>query len=358
MKEGNKKITIIGHFGGKENILDGQTIKTKILYEELSNVTDWKIQKVDTYYKSRNPIKLLFDTFKCLLCTKDIIVLLSGNGMKFYFPLLSFFAIKFHKNIYHDVIGGNLDLYVSKYPKFKKYLNSFQVNWVETEGMKRKLIDQGINNCEVMPNFKRLTIADIDFNEMHFTEPYRFCVFSRVMKEKGVEDAIEAIETINKEAGRDICTLDIYGRIDDSYVERFEQILKTVTKAIQYKGMVPYDKSVEAIKDYYALLFPTYWKGEGFPGTIVDAFSAGLPVIATDWNANNEIIDNFKTGIIYPNHNLKSLYDCLLWSCNHKNEMLSMRKECLNKALEYYPERYIKTIKERVENNGKNIMHS
>lgn len=37
------------------------------------------------------------------------------------------------------MIGGNLDVYISKYPKFKKYLNSFQINWVETEGMKRKL---------------------------------------------------------------------------------------------------------------------------------------------------------------------------------------------------------------------------
>lgn len=151
----DRKIGIIGHFGGKENILDGQTIKTKILYNELDEATNWKIIKVDTYYKKKNPIKLLVDTFKCLFNTKDIIVLLSGNGMKFYFPLLSFFVNKFHKNIYHDVIGGNLDLYVSKYPKFKNYLNLFQVNWVETEGMKKKLIDQGINNCEVMPNQKR-----------------------------------------------------------------------------------------------------------------------------------------------------------------------------------------------------------
>lgn len=349
MKEGNKKITIIGHFGGKENILDGQTIKTKILYEELSNATDWKIQKVDTYYKSRNPIKLLFDTFKCLLCTKDIIVLLSGNGMKVYFPLLSFFAIKFHKNIYHDVIGGNLDLYVSKYPKFKKYLNSFQVNWVETEGMKRKLIDQGINNCEVIPNFKRLTIADIDFNEMHFTEPYRFCIFSRVMKEKGVEDAIETIETINKEAGRDICTLDIYGRIDDGYVERFEEILKTVTKAIQYKGMVPYDKSVEAIKDYYALLFPTYWKGEGFPGTIVDAFSAGLPVIATDWNCNSEIVTNKANGILYSNEDIKNLKEAIEYLINGTVNIHTMKMNCISTAKKYQPEEYVKQIINRLE---------
>ena len=46
----NKKISIIGHFGGNENILDGQTIKTKILYDELKNATDWKIKKVGAAY--------------------------------------------------------------------------------------------------------------------------------------------------------------------------------------------------------------------------------------------------------------------------------------------------------------------
>ena len=213
MERKSRKIGIIGHFGGKENILDGQTIKTKILHEELSKATDWKIIKVDTYYKKKNPIKLFIDTFKCLFSTKDIIVLLSGNGMKFYFPILSFFAQKFHTNIYHDVIGGNLDVYVSKYPKFKKYLNSFQINWVETAGMKDKLENQAIKNCEVMPNFKRLSIADRE-EEIEFSEPYRFCIFSRVMKEKyekektfyvrteNLEDQIEYIKINGKKQNR------------------------------------------------------------------------------------------------------------------------------------------------------------
>ena len=152
----NKKISIIGHFGGNENILDGQTIKTKILYDELKNATDWKIKKVDTYYKRKKSLKLIKDLIIAILTTNDIIILLSRNGMKLFFPLLSFSAKLFNKRIYHDVIGGNLDIYVQKYPKYKKYLNSFVVNWVETEGLKNKLLKQEINNCEVIPNFKRL----------------------------------------------------------------------------------------------------------------------------------------------------------------------------------------------------------
>lgn len=344
MERKNRKIGIIGHFGGNANILDGQTIKTKILYEELSKETDWEIIKVDTYYKKKNPAKLFIDTFRCLFRTKDIMVLLSGNGMKFYFPILNFFAQIFHTNIYHDVIGGNLDIYVSKYPKFKKYLNSFKINWVETAGIKRKLEKQGIENCEVMPNFKRLSIASIDKSIEEFSEPYRFCMFSRVMKEKGIEDAIKAIESINEEAEKEICSLCIYGHIDEEYAERFEKLMQRVTNAIQYKGMVSYDKSVDTIKDYYALLFPTYWDGEGFPGTIVDAFSAGLPVIATDWNCNAEIVENKKNGILYPNKEIKNLTEAIRWMLNNKDSINNLKSNCLSAAQKYQPDEYIKKI--------------
>ena len=342
MKKRNRKIAIIGHFGANQNILDGQTIKTKILYEELKKATNWDIKKIDTYYKKKNPLKLILDTFKCLVSTKDIIVLLSGNGMRIYFPILSFFAKVFHTNVYHDVIGGNLDHYVSKYPKFKNYLNSFRVNWVETEGMKKKLQLQGIRNCEVMPNFKRLKIVE-NYNT-EFSEPYRFCIFSRVMKEKGIEDAINAIEKINADKGRKICELDIYGRIDDGYTERFKKVLKKSTDAICYKGMVPYDKSVETIKDYYALLFPTYWEGEGFPGTIVDAFSAGLPVIATDWNCNSEIVKNKKNGILYPSDEFGNLEEAIRWLVDNKDRMEEFKQNSIDSAKKYQPNRYIKLI--------------
>ena len=344
----NKKIAIIGHFGGNENILDGQTIKTKILYNELKKTTNWKIKKVDTFYKRKKPFKLLKDLIISLLTTKDIIILLSRNGMKIFFPLLAFTVKVFNKRIYHDVIGGNLDIYVQKYPKYKKYLNSFAVNWVETEGLKNKLLKQGINNCEVIPNFKRLDIVDIESKE--YNEPFRFCIFSRVMKEKGIEVAIEAIESINNELNKTICTLDIYGRIDEGYKDRFEKVINNSTDAIVYRGIVPYDQSTNVIKDYYALLFPTYWDGEGFPGTIVDAFSAGLPVIASNWNCNSEIVQNEVNGILYPNKINKDLKESIQWLIENKNSMYELKNNCVKSAIKYQPDEHICNIVNRIEN--------
>lgn len=347
-----KHIAILGHFGGNQVFLDGQTVKTKILFDELKNNTDWDIKIIDTYLKSKRPIKLFIQTLNILIKRERIIVLLSGNGMKFFFPLLSVFAKHWKVNIYHDVIGGNLDNYVSNNPKFIKYLNSFKVNWVETETLKAKLVDLGIKNCEVIPNFKRLNIIGSDNNSQLQDEPYKFCTFSRVMKEKGIEDAIKAIEDINYKYGRMRCTLDIYGIIEDSYNEKFATVMSKCSDAIKYQGRVPYNESVSILKDYYALLFPTFWVGEGFPGTIIDAFSAGLPVIATDWNSNKEIIKNGVNGIIYPSELADTLIDSILCIISDSDTYIEMKNNCIISANAYKPDKYISHMIKRIESDS------
>lgn len=346
----------VGIIGSVCDKFDGQTVKTKILYDELSKNTDWKIYIANTQYKLTNPIKLFLQSIWVIFRCKDIFILVSQNGAKFYFPVL-YYASKFLKRrIYHDVIGGSPEDYIEYNPKNEKYLNSFVVNWVETKQMCEDLEKVKVKNAEELPNFKNLKVLSEDNLVMEFNDIIPLCTFSRVMKEKGIEDAIEAVERVNKKYGKTVYKLVIYGLIEDDYKRRFEKILRESSEAINYCGIIDYDKSVDTVKNYYALLFPTFWFGEGFPGTIVDAFSSGVPVIATDWSANSEIIDDFETGIIYPNNSLNSLYDCLIWAYFNKNHMLNMRKKCLVKAMEYVPEKHIKKIKERVENNGQKTM--
>ena len=343
------RIAIIGHFGGKENITDGQTVKTKILYDELSKTSRCHIKTVDTYYKKSRPISLLLQVVFTLITTKKIIILLSGNGMKFFFPLLFVSSKIFHTEVYHDVIGGNLDKYIADNNKFVKYLNSFKKNWVETENLRRRVEAYGVTNCDVIPNFKRLRTVNVENLKKQDDPPFRFCTFSRVMKEKGIEDAIDAVECINNENNAIICTLDIFGLIDSGYSEAFKNKLSESSKAIRYCGVVDFDKSVETICDYYALLFPTKWRGEGFPGTIVDALSAGLPVIATDWNSNKELIHNMVNGIIYPNSELQSLIECIRWIISHPVEHKLMREKCIQFAVQYQPDAYIEKIIKEIE---------
>ena len=70
------------------------------------------------------------------------------------------------------------------------------------EGLCKLLLElSGLTNVKVMPNFKSITIIskeDIEFEE----EPFKVCTFSRVMKEKGIEYAVNAVKDINNQYGR------------------------------------------------------------------------------------------------------------------------------------------------------------
>ena len=85
------------------------------------------------------------------------------------------------------------------------------------------------------------------------------------------------------------------------------------------------------------LLFPTYYDGEGFAGTLIDAMAAGVPVIASNWRYNSEIIKDGKIGFII-NKNLKNELVKVLSATNRGNEM---KISCLLEAEKYLPKNAI-----------------
>lgn len=342
----NKNVLIIGHFGGDNNFTDGQTVKTKILYEELTKYTNWHIDILDTYYK-KNKIIFLFKSLFKISKNKIIIVLLSGNGMKKFFPLLFFFSKIFNKKVFHDVIGGNLHSYVDSENNFKKYLNSFCENWVETRGMAKLLNNREIKNTRIIPNFREAEKIDIKVKK--YENIFYFCTFSRVNKEKGISDAILSINKINQLYADVCCYLDIYGPVDANYQDEFERLIDENQKCVSYKGNISQSKAISVLKEYDFLLFPTRWRGEGQAGTIIESFFAGVPVIASDWMYNSEMISHKVNGLIYPNKDMNNLVDAINWVINNSSSIYKMKQNALIESRYYLPKKHILKIKNVIE---------
>ena len=108
--------------------------------------------------------------------------------------------------------------------------------------------------------------------------------------------------------------------------------------------MVPFNQSTEVLKNYDALLFPTYYEGEGFAGTIIDAFAAGLPVIASDWKYNSEIIKQGITGMITKTHSISELKNAILSINSDVEKWNFMRKNCISEAKMYLPANAMKKL--------------
>ncbi len=47
---------------------------------------------------------------------------------------------------------------------------------------------------------------------------------------------------------------------------------------------------IRTLSEHDLLLFPSYFRGEGYPGIIVEAFQCGVPVAAAGWSAIPELI--------------------------------------------------------------------
>ena len=74
---------------------------------------------------------------------------------------------------------------------------------------------------------------------------------------------------------------------------------------IEMHGFVPNDEALKIIANSKALVLPTQWY-EGFPMSIVEAFSVGTPVICSDLGNAGSVVEEGITGYKF---NCKSVYE-------------------------------------------------
>ena len=100
------------------------------------------------------------------------------------------------------------------------------------------------------------------------------------------------------------------------------------------------------MKYYFALLFPTRFYTEGIPGTILDAYAAGIPVICSRWESCADVVDDGVTGITYPFEDMQMLkhtktlgiiqIDETVWKRLTDEEKIEIDQICNEKLETYY----------------------
>lgn len=345
-----KRVSVIGHFALGQHYLNGQTIKTKIVTGELEReLGSDQVMIFDTHGGKKMLLKAPLHVLAALKNSANVVILPARNGLRIYGPLLCLFR-RFYGNrkLHYAVIGGWLPQFLETRTWLARILMEFDGIYVETQTMKTALEQQGFANVFVTPNCKDLTILSKSELVYPTEEPYKLCTFSRVMREKGIEEAVAAVKAVNEAVGRQVFSLDIYGQIEEYQTEWFESLQKEFPEFVRYGGMVPFDKSVEVLKDYFALLFPTHYEGEGFAGTLIDAFSAGVPVIASDWKYNPEIVGE-QVGYVYPTCDREALVNVLMQIAGNPKLILDKKCSCLQEAHKYRIDQALQILIKKIE---------
>jgi glycosyltransferase involved in cell wall biosynthesis len=149
------------------------------------------------------------------------------------------------------------------------------------------------------------------------------------------------VDRINAGQASPLASLDVYGPIQDSYKQVFARLVHASPHAT-YAGILPPPEVHRALQRYDLMLFPTYFEGEGFPGTIVDAFIAGVPVLASDWKYNSELIEPGRTGALCKARSTDDLTDVLRRYVEAPQVLMDMRQHCIDQAQKYHVDHALK----------------
>ncbi|MCP4590282.1 MAG: glycosyltransferase family 4 protein [bacterium] len=171
---------------------------------------------------------------------------------------------------------------------------------VETKMLIDAAKEDGITRVAWYPNNRPFGEA----NELASAKPRpcrRFVFMSHVRPVKGVAELIDAAERFGEEV-----TVDVYGPFRDGLSEE----IFAGRQRVHYKGVVSPDEVAAVLREYDALLLPTYHPGEGYPGIVLEAYRAGLPVVTTRWRAVPEIVDD-TCGILVEPRNVDALHEAM-----------------------------------------------
>jgi glycosyltransferase involved in cell wall biosynthesis len=303
-----KKFLFIGSVNQGNPPLGGEEYKNQLLvnyFHSLFNLT-----VIDTIHWKKNPLILYKLIFNILFISYDKIIVSASSASTYkLIRFLNLFPRKLSKT-YYFVIGGYFPegLKSGKYKiDFYKGLKSIVV---EGELLKNQiLLIEKLVNVKVIPNFKEFDIDFLKIPKFDKKSIVKFVFISRISKSKGIDIILDAVNILKADGFGSQFQIDFYGKIENDFEHDFFQNIDN--SQLNYRGylnlMNETQEAYNMLMEYDVMLFPTYWMGEGFPGVIIDAYIAGLPVIASDWNMNKELIEDGITGKIIPSRDVQSL---------------------------------------------------
>jgi glycosyltransferase involved in cell wall biosynthesis len=174
---------------------------------------------------------------------------------------------------------------------------------------KLKVLGNGSSNGIDVNHFKKTPVISLSAAEIRnkyqiSNSALVFIFIGRIVKDKGINELVQAFHQLNGK----------YAHLKLLLVGDFEDELDPV--AVDTKQIINSNSNiictgfVNDVRPYLAasdvLVFPSY--REGFPNVPLQAGCMELPMIVTDINGCNEIVQNKINGLIIPPKNSESLY--------------------------------------------------
>lgn len=174
----------------------------------------------------------------------------------------------------------------------------------------------------------------------------KFLFIGRIMKEKGINELLEAINTIKKK----------YENAVFQMIGLFEEEYQEIITEYQQKGLLEYygrqDNVHEYIKNCHAVILPSYH--EGMANVLLEAASCGRPVIASNIPGCRETFEEKVSGVGFEVKNSEDLTKKIIQFIELPNEtrkqmgIAGRRKMEMEFNREIVVNAYLEEIKETI----------
>ncbi len=346
-----RKITIIGCYAQGISDHGGQPVKTRIIVDELrQKIGISKIKLIDTYMWRKRPIRFLLSVISSFVKSKKTIIMPASNGIKIFTVIFYYLSKVFRdKDLYYIVIGGWLPELLNSNKSLQKKMNVYNNIMVETKSMKNDLERAGIINVVELVNIVSAKHVESVAHKKEVSNPVKLVFFSRIVEKKGIFEAIDAIKEINQKQKTTRFVLDIYGKVYEEASDRFNQEMSNSHDDINYKGFVDPDGAISLLSKYDFQIFPTKFKTEGIPGSIIYSFFAGTPIICSRWDSCFDIVDENRTGFTYTFNSYQKLVSTLNELLEKDYDYSRMSKNCILESTKYESTNVIDKLIELIE---------
>ncbi len=343
-----KKSLMITCLNTSKEKFDGERIKCTLIYNSLKKYVD-----LDVINLSKNKIiNTLGIFFKSLFGKKKyeyIFISKDSHGANIIQKILKLAHYPLNRVVYFEIGPFLYDRILDGSIKKETFLDN-RLIVVETNSMKEELKSLGFERIDIFPNFK--PICEIKFNEQTYPKGVLKLVYlSRIEEPKGIYDLIDCIVKLNSEKTRFV--LDIYGRPQGKEDEERINSLSKKYDFINYLGLLQVDnkESYETLSKYDLHVFPTKYR-EGFPGTLIDFFIAGVPTLSSSFARSHEILTS-DDSVIYKQGDNNAMMDSLEDVYKNQYKLIELRKNSFARRKEFSVESfedYLKNLLERLSN--------
>jgi glycosyltransferase involved in cell wall biosynthesis len=315
----------------------GTTVLFKQLVDDLHDRDDICIRVIDISRPTVGKISNFIHALRCLVLlfwnlrwSSVLTFHTSLKGVIFFGPVVHVASRLFQRKWIVRGFGGDIDTWHRNTRGVRRRVFDLTVLHADALLLERKISVQYFQNQSEgsvlwYPNSRHCG-SGVTAAAPGGTVGRRFVFVGHVKPSKGIVELIEAAKMLSITTSM---AIDVYGPLLDGISNSW-----FAGSPVNYRGSIANKDVIQTLTGYDVLVLPTYAQIEGYPGVILEAYCAGIPVITTRWGGIPEIV-TAETGILVEPRDVAGLAKAMQMLIDSDQLLATLRDGARSKAAEF-----------------------